>query len=266
MGWGGSNHHGAEHIAMESTLASPANTEVPRLANKLSRGLGCGWVVFYLASSIRIHLHAEVWIFRPFKVNSLQYVNRLLSRRSSRRGLGSAESRSCSASGRMNSLCHIHAQGRCTSLQRVQLLPGLVSPAHHALSSIPLSCPREGQEASHAMPGAVSGRPTARRYTEARSAFSLSSLPCFCSPWSSSELVCCKIPSLLLGSVEIGRWIQTVSWVADRQADRQHDCESFISVRNQAKNDSLSQGSLSSMSQTEVCKAEKKRYTDSNGY
>lgn len=47
-------------MAKESTLASAANTRVSRLANKLSRGLGCSWAVFYLASSIRIHLHAEV--------------------------------------------------------------------------------------------------------------------------------------------------------------------------------------------------------------
>lgn len=70
---------------------------------------------------------------------------------------------------------------------------------------------------------------------------------------------------MLLASVEIGQWIQTVSWAADRQADRQRDCENFISVRNWAKNDSLSQGSSSSLSPTEVCKAERKHYTDSNG-
>lgn len=132
--------------------------------------LGCGWVLFYLASSIRIHLHAEVWIFRPFKVNSLQYVNRLLSRRSSLRGLQSTESISCSASSGMNnSLCHISPWG-CrmlrTFLQCLQLLPSLTSPAHGALSSLPLSRSREGQEASHAMPGVVSGRPTAHRGTE----------------------------------------------------------------------------------------------------
>lgn len=207
---------------------------------------------------------------RPFKVNSLQYVNRLLSRRSSRRGSRSGESRSCSASGGMNGLCHIRAWGCCTPgtyLQRAWLLPGLASPATSCpeLNPPPLSRPRLGQKASHAMAGAVSGRPTARRHTGALSAFSLSSLPSFCSSWSSSELLCCKFPSSLPGSVEIGRWIQTVSWAADRQADRQRDCESFVSVRNWAKNDSLSQGSLSSSSQTEVCKAERKPSTDSNG-
>jgi len=60
--------------------------------------------------------------------------------------------------------------------------------------------------------------------------------------------------------VGAGWWIHTVPWAADRQADRQCDGESFISARNAAKNDSSSQGSLSSMSQTEVCKAERKHY------
>lgn len=184
--------------------------------------------MFCLASSIRIHLHAEVWIFRPFKVKSLQYVNQLLSRRSSRRGLGSTESRNCSASSGMNGLCHIHAWGRCTPRTSLQCAQGLISPTPHALSSIPLSRPREEQEASHAMPGVVSGRPAARRHTGACSAFSLSSLPYFCSSWSSSKLLCCKIPSLLPGLVEIGRWIQTVSWVADRQIDNMIVRASFL--------------------------------------
>lgn len=152
-----------------------------------------------------------------------------------------------------------------TFLQCVQLLPSLTSPAHRALSSVPLSCSREGQEASCTMPGVVSGRPMAHRHRGARSAFSLSSLPSSCSSRSPCKLLCCKIPSLLPGLVEAGRWIQTLSWAADRQADRQRDCESFVPVRKQAKNDSLSQGSLSSMSQMEVCKAERKHYTDSNG-
>lgn len=60
MGWGGTNRRGAKRMTKESTLASAANTGVSRLANKMSRGLGCSWAVFYLASSIRIHLHAEV--------------------------------------------------------------------------------------------------------------------------------------------------------------------------------------------------------------
>lgn len=141
----------------------------------------------------------------------------------------------------------------------------LALPAPHIdLSSIPLSCPGEGLEASRAMPEVVFGLHAAHRHTRAFSSF-LSSLPSCASSWSSSELFCCKIPSLLLGWVEIGQWIQTISWAADRQADRQHDCESFISVRNRAKNDSLSRGSLSSMPQTEVCKAERKRSTDGNG-
>lgn len=122
---------------------------------------------------------------------------------------------------------------------------GAGSIAHHARSGVWL--PR-GQQAHRALP-----------------ASSLPCVPYFCTPQSSSELLCCKIPSWLLGLVEIGRWIQTVPWVADRQADRQHECESFISVRNWAKNYSLSQRSLSSMFQTEVCKAERKHYTDSNG-
>lgn len=66
-------------------MASAASTQVCQLANRLSQGLGSDWVVFYLASSIRAHLHAEVWIFRPFKVNSLQYINQLLSQRSGAR-------------------------------------------------------------------------------------------------------------------------------------------------------------------------------------
>lgn len=146
-------------------------------------------------------------------------------------GLGSEENRSCSASGGMNGLCHIRVWCCCTpgtSLQRAQLLPDLANPAHRAWSSIPLSCPGEGQEASHSMPGAVSGRPAACRHAGAGSAFSFSSLPCFFSSWSSSELLCCKIPSLLPGSVEIGQWIQTVSWAADRQIDNMIARTSFL--------------------------------------
>lgn len=221
-----------QSTSLESTLALAASTEVSQLANKLSRGLSWGWAVFYLASSIRTYLHAEVWMFRPFKVNLLQYVDQPLSRRSSRRGLGSTESRSRSAGSGMNDLCHIFAWGHCTprtSLQRAQLLLSLASSTRRALSSTSLSCPGEGREASHTVPGAVSVCPTGMQGH--RSASSLSPLPYFCSLWSSSESLCCKICSSQPDLVEIGHWIQTTSWAADRQADRQHDCESFIPVK-----------------------------------
>lgn len=118
--------------SLESTSALAANIEVSQLANKLSRGLSCGWAVFCLASSIRIHLHAEVWMFRPFKVNSLQYVDQLLSRRSSRRGLGSAENRSRSAASGMNNLCHTFAWGHCTPGHPCSTLSSFpASPAPH---------------------------------------------------------------------------------------------------------------------------------------
>lgn len=86
MEWRGAAQHRAEHITTELTLASVSSAEVTWLATKLSQGLSRGWVVFYLSSYIRIHLHAEVWIFRPFKVNSLQYVNQLLSGGAASRG------------------------------------------------------------------------------------------------------------------------------------------------------------------------------------
>lgn len=91
-------------LGLSTSPRSQLQTHKCQLANRLSRGLGCAWVVLYFTSSIRAHLHAEVWSFRPFKVNSLQYVNQLLSQRSSWRELGSKESRSSSASGGMKGL------------------------------------------------------------------------------------------------------------------------------------------------------------------
>lgn len=120
-------------------------------------------------------------------------------------------------------LCHTRAWGRRTpgtSLQGAQLLRGHVSPARQALSSVPLSCPRGGQEASHTMPGAVSGRPAARRHTGARSAFSLSSLPSFChhrahlSCFRVRALPCCRVRLKLAGGFKPYR-----GWLIDRQID-----------------------------------------------
>lgn len=216
--------------SLESTSALAATIEVSQLANKLSRGLSCGWAVFCLASSIRIHLHAEVWMFRPFKVNSLQYVDQLLSRRSSRRGLGSAENRSRSAASGMNNLCHIFAWGHCTprtSPQHAQLLPSLTSSTHRALSSTSLSCPGLGREASHTTPGALSVCPTSTQGHP--SAFSLSSLPYFCSLWSHPNhfavrsVPCCWIWLKLAGGFKPYR-----GWLIDRQIDNMIARASFL--------------------------------------
>jgi len=121
-------------------------------------------------------------------------------------GFGSAESRSCSASGGMSGLflgslglCPIRAWGRCmpgTSVQRAQLLPGLAGSARRALGSVRLPHPVEGQEAPHAVPGAVSSRPTARRCT-------LCSLPLF----PPLFLLITELIQTASLSVEIGQWI-----------------------------------------------------------
>lgn len=150
-----------------------------------------------------------------------------------------------------------------TSLSALSYFLALPAP-HIDLSSLPLSCPGEGLEASHAMPEVVFGYYAAPTGTHEHSL--PSSLPSPLLAHHGAHLNCFAVKSLPCCWVEIGQWIQTVLWAADRQADRQHDCESFIFCKESAKNDSLSQGSLSSMPQTKVHKTEWKCSTDSNGY
>lgn len=67
-------------------------------------------------------------------------------RRSSWRGLGSVESKSCSCQRQDEHLCYTHACGCCmprTSLQCAQLLPGLTSPTHRPELN-PSLLPRRG--------------------------------------------------------------------------------------------------------------------------
>lgn len=160
----------------------------------------------------------------------------------------------------MNSCCHFGALGRCTSRAPVQC-------AEHLAAQSCISCPPslhgEGQKAPHALPGVVYSCPMAGTQGHALLSPSLPS-PISAHHGTHPNYFAIRSPFLLSYLVEIGQWLQTALWAADRQADRQCDCKSFISVRNQAKNDSLSQGSLSSMSQTEVCKTERIHYTDSD--
>lgn len=127
----------------------------------------CGWLVFYLAASIRIHLHADIWIFRPFKVNSLQYVNRLFSLEEQPAGVRER--------GKKKLFCQRQDDHLCTFMPGVAACPGhpcsmpsflLALPAPHIdLGSMPLSCPREGLEASYAMTEVVFGCHAAHRHT-----------------------------------------------------------------------------------------------------
>lgn len=87
MEWGGANRHRTEHHPGFS--CKHKSVSVSKQAQP------------WLAASIRINLHADVWIFRPFEVTSLHMLMGCFPRKSCPRGLGSVESRSCSASGRM---------------------------------------------------------------------------------------------------------------------------------------------------------------------
>lgn len=141
--------------------------------------------------------------------------------------------------------CHLCGWARCTprmSLQRAQLPSRPQTSCPELDPSLPSRRGAGGECTGHALHSRP--LPACWRAHLSRSAERSSSLP---------------------GLVGLGRWIQTVLWAADRQADRQRDRESFVSVRNGAKNDSSSRGSLSSVSQSEVCKAERKHYRGSKG-
>lgn len=255
--WGDANRHREHHLGFS------CKHKVSQLVNRL-RFIVAGWCFILLLPSEFICMQT----FGFLDHLRLTHCNMLIGCfpwRSSRRGLGSVERRSCSASGRMIISAH-----SCLGLLHAQDIPAACPASSWPYQPHTLTwaqclslAPERGWK--HHMP-CQKWCLDAMQPTGTHEHSLPSCLPSFGSSWSSSELFCCKIPSLLLGWVEIGQWIQTILWAADRQADRQRDCESFISARNWAKNDSLSQGSLSSMPQTKVGKTERKCFTDSNGY
>lgn len=157
--WGGANPHRSE----STTLASAANTKVSQLVNRLSCA-GCCFILLLPSEFICMQTFGFLDHLR------LTHCNMLIGcfpRRSSRQGLGSVESRSCSASSRMIiSATFMPGVAACPGHPCSVLSYFLALPAPHIyLSSIPLSCPREELEASRAMPEGVFGCLAAHRHT-----------------------------------------------------------------------------------------------------
>lgn len=198
--WGDANRHREHHLGFS------CKHKVSQLVNRL-RFTVAGWCFILLLPSEFICMQT----FGFLDHLRLTHCNMLIGCfpwRSSRRGLGSVERRSCSASGRMIISAH-----SCLGLLHAQDIPAACPASSWPYQPHTLTwaqclslAPERGWK--HHMP-CQKWCLDAMQPTGTHEHSLPSCLPSFGSSWSSSELFCCKIPSLLLGWVEIGQWIQT---------------------------------------------------------